>query len=62
MTVYVHKSRAFTSNRAGRNWLAKLLQAFLARRILPSTHKLPDYLLRDIGLQRVSGRVTYRHR
>jgi len=41
------------------NWLSTLIARMTRRGQRPSTDRLPDYLLRDAGLERVGG-VTRR--
>jgi hypothetical protein len=44
------------------NWLSKLMARMTRRRRRPSTDRLPDYLLRDAGLERVGGVIRHRVR
>ena len=63
MTVYVHEPRTIKTGRRESNRLWRLLRGVLAhRRQGPSTHRLPEHLLRDIGLQRIGGKIARRMR
>jgi len=44
------------------NWLSKLTGRMVRRWRRPSTDRLPDYLLRDAGLERIVGVIGRRPR
>jgi hypothetical protein len=44
------------------NWLSRLIARMTRRGRRPSTDRLPDYLLRDAGLERVGGVIRHRMR
>jgi hypothetical protein len=44
------------------NWLSRLMARLTGRGRRPSVDRLPDYLLRDAGLERVGGAIRPRRR
>jgi hypothetical protein len=44
------------------NWLSRMMARLVRRWRRPSTDRLPDYLLRDAGLERIVGVIGRRPR